>query len=104
MSQFDLFVNPISRARKAYPFVVLIQSDVADTGPERIVAPLAPRSRLQGTTGRLAPTVSVDGVDHVILVPRIMSVRVDELRTTRGSLATHRNAIVAALDFLFLGV
>jgi toxin CcdB len=104
MPQLDVFVNPIARARRAYPFVVVLQSDVADTGRERIVAPLAPRTRLSGTKGKLTPHVKVGGIEHVVLVPRLASVRTDDLRDFCGKLSEYREPIVAALDYLFLGV
>jgi toxin CcdB len=104
MTQFDVFTNPIPRARRVYPFVAVLQSDLADTGRERIVAPLAPRARMPGTAGRLTPHVEVGGVDHVLLVPALTGVPAEELREHRGQLAPHRDAIVAALDYLFLGL
>lgn len=104
MSQFDVFENPVPRARRAYPFVVVLQSDVAGTGRERIVAPLAPRARLTGTAGRLAPHVKVAGVDHVLLVPSLAAVPASDLRAVRGDLSPYRAEIVAALDYLFLGL
>ena len=104
MPQLDVFVNPIGAARRAYPFVVVMQSDVADTGRERIVAPLAPRSRLPGTKGKLTPHVTVAGVEHVLLVPRLTAVAAADLRDVRDRLVGYRDAIVAALDYLFLGV
>ena len=104
MAQFDVFVNPISQARRAYPFVVVLQSDLAETGRERIVAPLAPKTRLTGTAGRLTPHVRVSEVDHVLLVPSMAAVTAGDLREHRGQLLAHREAIVAALDYLFLGV
>lgn len=104
MAQLDVFVNPIPQARRAYPLVAVLQSDIADTGRERIVAPLVPRARLAGTTGRLTPHVKVSGVEHVLLVPRLSAIAAADLRELRGQLGGHRNEIVAALDFLFLGV
>ena len=104
MTQFDIFENPIARARRAYPFVVVLQSDLAETGRDRIVAPLVPRARLAGTAGRLTPHVRVSGADHVLLVPSMAAMRADDLKANRGQLAAYRNDIVAALDFLFLGV
>lgn len=104
MAQFDVFDNPITRARRAYPFVAVLQSDLADTGRDRMVAPLVPRARLPGTVGRLTPHVAVVGVEHVLLVPSMTAVRADDLRAPRGALTSYRDAIVAALDFLFLGV
>ncbi len=103
MAQLDVFVNPIA-ARRAYPLVVVLQSDLADTGRERIVAPVVPRARLTGTVGRMTPHVKVAGAEHVVLVPRLAGVPAGDLRELRGQLTAHRNEIVAALDYLFLGI
>ncbi|HUH01661.1 MAG TPA: CcdB family protein [Kofleriaceae bacterium] len=102
--QFDVFENPIARARRAYPFVAVLQSDLAETGRDRIVAPLAPRALMPGTVGRLTPHVQMLGADHVLLVPGMTTVLADDLRELRGQLAPYRDEIVAALDYLFLGV
>jgi toxin CcdB len=102
--QFEVFENPIARARRAYPFVAVLQSDLAETGRDRIVAPLAPRARLSGTVGRLTPHVVVGGLEHVLLVPSMTTVLADDLRAPRGELGPYRDEIVAALDYLFLGV
>ncbi len=104
MAQFDVFVNPIPRARRVYPYVAVLQSDLADTGRERIVAPLAPKARLTGSVGRMTPHVRVADVDHVLFVPKMAAVSVGDLREPRGQLIAYRDAIVAALDYLFLGV
>lgn len=104
MAQFDVFVNPIAPARRAYPLVVVLQSDLADSGRERIVAPLVPRTRLPGTSGRMTPHVEVEGIEHVLLVPALAAMLAVDLRQPRGELRRYRDAIVAALDFLFLGV
>ena len=104
MAQLEVFDNPITRARRAYPFVVVLQSDLADTGRDRIVAPLVPRSRLSGTAGRLTPHVKIAGAEHVLLVPNLTAVAANDLRNARGQLTGYRDAIIAALDYLFLGV
>lgn len=104
MSQFDVFVNPLPRARRAYPYVVVLQSDLADTGQDRIVAPMAPRSRLSTTAGRLTPHVKLDDVEHVVMVPWLTTTQAADLRDRKGRLTPYRDQIVAALDYLFLGV
>ncbi|MBW4051093.1 MAG: plasmid maintenance protein CcdB [Proteobacteria bacterium] len=103
-AQYDVVDNPVPRARKAFPFVAILQSDLADTGSDRIVAPLVPSAHIPGVVGRLMPIVTVAGVDCVLIVPRLMAVPAAELRTVRDSLSAYRNEIVAALDLLFLGV
>lgn len=104
MAQFDVFVNPIPSARRAYPYVAVLQSELAETGTDRLVAPLVLRARLPGSVGRLTPCVRVGDVEHVLLVPKLAGIASGELRELRGRLVAHREAIVAALDYLFLGV
>ena len=104
MSQYDVFDNPIPQARRAFPFVAVLQSELADTGRDRMVAPLVPRARMTGAVGRLTPVVKVAGVEHVLLVPRMTAMVATDLRTVIDGLTVYRSDIVAALDFLFLGV
>ncbi len=104
MTQYDVFENPITRARRAFPFVAILQSDFADTGAERIVAPLVPRTRIPGVAGRLMPIVNVLGTEHVLIVPRMSAVPAADLRNARDRLLPNQNEIVEALDLLFLGV
>lgn len=102
--QYDVVDNPVPRARGAFPFVAILQSDLADTGSDRIVAPLVPSARIPGVAGRLMPIVKVEGVDHALIVPRLTAVPASELRTAKDSLLAYRNEIIAAVDLLFLGV
>jgi toxin CcdB len=104
VSQYDVFDNPIPQARRAFPFVAVLQSELADTGRDRMVAPLVPRTRMTGTVGRLTPVVQVASVEHVLLVPRMTAIAATDLRTVIDGLAAYRGDIVAALDYLFLGV
>lgn len=102
--QYDVVDNPVPRARRAFPFVAILQSDLADTGSDRIVAPLVLSSRIPGVVGRLMPIVKMKGTEYALIVPRLAAVPAAELRAVKGSLSAFRNEIVAALDLLFLGV
>ena len=104
MAQFDVFVNPRAQARRAYPYLTVMQSDLAETGRDRMVAPLAPKARITAPAGRVAPQVRVSEIDLVLLVPRMEVIDVAQLRELRGRLTSYRDEIVAALDHLFLGV
>jgi hypothetical protein len=59
---------------------------------------------MSGAAGRLTPVVKVAGVEYVLLVPRMTAVSAGDLRALRDELTSYRNEIVAALDYLFLGV
>ena len=102
--QYDVVDNPVPRARGAFPFVAILQSDLADTGSDRIVAPLVLASRIPSVVGRLMPIVKVKGADYALIVPRLAAVPAAELRAVKENVSAHRSEIVAALDLLFLGV
>jgi len=104
MTQFDVFVNPIAAMRKAYPFVVVLQSDLARDAREPIVAPLVPRQSMLKIAGRLTPIIAFQGSEHVVLVPALMGVRFRDLTERRGSIASGRSELLGAIDYLFFGV
>jgi len=103
MRQFDVIGNPVPRGRPALPFVTILQSDLADTGTDRVVAPLAPAAAMPLLAGRLIPIVRVDGRDYALLVPALTTLRATDLRQVVASLADERARILAALDYLFIG-
>jgi toxin CcdB len=103
MRQFDVLDNPIPRARRALPFVAILQSDLAETGRERVVAPLAPSAAIPQIAGRLIPIVQVENQKYALLVPSVTVLPVTDLRHVVASLADERERILAALDYLFIG-
>jgi len=103
MRQFDVLDNPILRARRAMPFVAILQSDLAETGGERVVAPLAPSAALPPLAGRLLPIVTVENQDYALLVPSLTALPAADLRNVVTNLAADHERIVAALDYLFIG-
>ena len=101
--QFDVFRNPVPQARRAFPFVAALQSDMAETGRDRVVAFLAPKSALPPLPGRLMPIVSVEAKDYVLLIPSLTNLPASDLTRAVANIGSSRDAIVAALDYLFLG-
>ena len=104
MMQFDVFPNPVTRARGSYPFVVVLQADVAQDGPERAVAPVAPRSAVTAMAGRLTPIMTIEHDEFVLLVPSLTTIPAQDLNRAVSSLAARRHDILAAIDYLFFGV
>ena len=80
------------------PYLVVLRSDFAETGDERVVAPLSPSAVFSPTTQRLFPAVELDGQQYRMLVPALAT-----LRQPVGNLGDARSAIIAALDYLFFG-
>jgi toxin CcdB len=103
LCQFDVLDNPIPRARRAFPFVAVLQSDLAETGSDRVIAPLAPSAALPTLAGRLIPIVRVRDQECALLVPSLTTLPAAELRYVIANLANDRARILAALDYLFIG-
>lgn len=104
MAQFDVFVNPLANSRRAYPFVAAMQSDIASNASDQIVAPLAPLASMSGVAGKLTPVVSVNGMDHLVVVPRLTPIRSRDLAASISSIASARRNLLAAIDYLFFGI
>ncbi len=105
MLQFDVFPNPIPGARRAYPFVVCLQSALLADRTNQVVAPLAPRGAMSPRAdSRLLPVVSIDDAELVVLVTSLTTVPAAELSRRTANLARHRDALLGAVDLLFYGV
>lgn len=102
--QFDVHPNPIPRARRAFPLVVILQADIAETGRDRLIALMAPLAEMPGVIGRLTPIVEVQGHRYVLMLPSIAGLPGSDLQTPIGNVGAERDRIVAGLDWLFLGV
>jgi hypothetical protein len=102
--QLDVFPNPLVRARRAYPFVVVLQADIAALGRERVIAFVAARAQMGPVAGRLMPIVELGGREFVVLMPSLTNVPVSELKDAVGNLNGFRDRIVDALDWMFLGI
>jgi toxin CcdB len=103
MRQFDLFANPFARSRERQPLLVNLQSDLLVRSLHTIVvAPLEPAAS-GPFPDRLNPVVAFDGVDYVVVVQELVTIRKSALGEAVGSVANARDAIVAALDMLFTG-
>jgi hypothetical protein len=102
--QHELYANPNPRSRCAYPFIVVLQADVAE-GETRLIAPLAPRvGPFSGAVSRALPVIHHDDRQYVLTLPLISAMPRRRLRKAVGSLAPYRADITRALDFLLFGI
>jgi hypothetical protein len=99
--QHKLFANPSRHARATYPFVVVLQADIAE-GAERIVAPLS-RAGAEPPS-RMRPLILHDGVEFVVIMRLLGILPARLLRHPVGCIARNRDDLTRALDCLFLGI
>ena len=102
--QFEVFPNPLARARRAFPYVVVLQADIAAMGRERVVAFVAAKKQIGPVGGRLMPVVEIGDREFVLLMPSITNVPVSELGASVGDVEAFRDKIVDAIDWMFLGI
>lgn len=102
--QHEVYDNPAPRPRRAFPFIAVLQADIAEEGRGRIVAPMAPRAAFPAAVGRLLPVVRHGGEDFYLALESMTSLPIRVLRNPVSSIARHRDAITRALDWLFTGV
>ena len=104
MAQFDVYPNPEPSQKDKIPFLLDLQSDLLQGLNTTVVAPLYDLE----LTGRppmrgVSPVFEVEGRKVVMVTPELAGVPVKRLPSNIGNLARERNAIIAALDFVFTG-
>ena len=104
MAQFDVYPNPEPSQQDKIPFLLDLQCDLLHSLNTTVVAPLYDLE----STGRPAmrgvmPVFEVGGRKVVMVTPELAGVPLKRLPPKVGNLATQRDSIIAALDFLFTG-
>lgn len=100
--QFDVVANPDPIEAAHRPYLLILQSDLVSGLTSTVVAPLVPREQMKGAH-RLNPIVRVEGDDYWLATHELFAVDQRILRGKITTLADHRDAIIAALDFVFIG-
>lgn len=104
MAQFTVFRNKNARSKVVFPLLVDVQSDLLDALQTRVVIPLSKVAAItKNPVSQLTPVLEFEGVSYVLVTPQLAGVAQSELGPVTGSLAHHRETILAAMDFLLLG-
>jgi toxin CcdB len=101
--QFDVVPNPDASDASNRPFLVVLQSDLVSGLRSTVVAPLVAREQLAGAR-RMNPIFSVGGREYWLATHELFAVERRALKGRVASLADQRDAIIAAVDFVFTGI
>lgn len=104
MRRFDVFRNPNPKSAKAFPYLVVLQSELLDGLATQVVAPLVRASVLGKPARRLNPAFEVEGQTVFLLTQQLGPVSTRALSQHVASLEGQRHVITAALDLLFSGI
>lgn len=98
MARFEVFKN-----ERGDGYLLDVQSDLLSGFNTRVVVPLLPRAEAPAPAQYLNPIFKIKG-DEVVMATQFMAaVPIGELRTSVHQLEEQQQAIMAALDMLFLG-
>jgi toxin CcdB len=100
--QFDVVPNPDRDDARLRPYLIILQSDLISGLRSTIVAPLITRREISGAP-RLNPLVVVNGQEYWLAMHELFAIDRRILGETVASLDAEHDAIIAAIDFLFLG-
>jgi len=104
MAQFDVYRNPGKRTARAYPFLIVVQSDRWAITGTRLVAPLVLRSAMplvEVAQHVLTPVVDIHGSEVFLNPFDVTPIPIDKLGKSVSSLGGNSEAkrrIQSALD------
>ena len=105
MRRLDVFRNADRASAKHIPFLLIVQSELLDDIPTRVVVPMVVPHALGGPPAKmLNPEFEIEGQNVVMLTQQLAGVAVQRLKVRVANLDDRRHDIVRALDFLFSGI
>lgn len=104
MAQWDVYPNPTVASRDRIPYLVVLQSDLLELLPTRLVAPLSRSAVERGLAQRLAPSFDVAGESLRLKPHEAGVVPARALRQPVASLRTESHRIVDAFDAVISGL
>ncbi len=105
MSQFTVYQNKNPQTKKAYPYFVDIQSNLLEALSTTVVIPLCSMSSMgQRPITKLCPIVEVQNRKYVVLTQQLAGIDKKHLGAEVSNLAEHRQAFIAAIDFVISGI
>lgn len=104
MAQYDVFPNPSASSSAGIPFVVVVQSDLLEALPTRLVIPLALLDIAGKVPKALCPVIVVKGRRLHALAHYAAPVPAKVLRRPVENVAPQSSALVSAMDAVLSGI
>lgn len=105
MPQFAVYKNRNAATRARFPLLLDVQSNLLEPLSTRVVVPLSPVAAARDVVMKqLAPILTIDRKQYVMLTPQLVGISTRELGQPIGSVVDERATIIAALDLLITGI
>ena len=104
MAQFDIYSNINPNTKKAFPYIIDVQSSFLESLETRLVIPLMLKSQFgENAIKNLTPCIIIKNQEYLILTPQIAAIHKKHLGKPVDNFKNERNAIVSSIDFLITG-
>jgi toxin CcdB len=105
VGQFAVHRNLDEATQDRYPLFVDVQDDLLCFLATRVVIPLTPRDRRgHDMILALAPPLTIDGKDYVLLAPQLMHLKASQLGPIVAQLEAERHDVLRSVEMIFRGL
>lgn len=101
--QFDVYPTP-GRGREVFPYLVDVQSELADGFSTRFVVPLMLAGPKVMALQRANPLIEFEGQRHLFVANQLANISAGRLGKPVGNVAGWRGEMIAAIDFMVTGI
>lgn len=105
MAQFQVFHNPNSQTKKAYPYILDVQSPILDSLETRLVIPLSALPGLrEKKIKELNPAMMINGKEVMVVTQQMAAINKKDIGSFVCDATSFRQQIISAIDFLITGI
>ena len=102
MKQFDIFVNPVAKGEKLYPYVCLLQNKLFGDLSSQVIAFISCDESI--AFDKLSVPIVVDSHDYYICLNVLATIENSRLTEFVDNVSDRREDILSAYDTLFTGI
>ena len=104
MGQFGIYQNKNALTRKAYPYLIDVQSSLLESLGTRLVVPMTEKAHFSDKIIKeLNPTIMIGGTEYTALVQQMAAIKKENMGKAIGECMNERQALLSAVDFLITG-
>jgi len=104
MAQFEVFHNPNPQTKKAYPYLLDVQSPILDSLETRLIIPLSVLPGLrEKKIKELNPSMMINGKEVIVATQQMAAIHKKDIGSFVCEATNFRQQIISAIDFLITG-
>lgn len=102
MNQFDIYVNPIAKGKKLYPYVCLLQNKLFDDLSSQVIAFVSCDESI--AFDKVSVPINLGSQDYFICMNVLATLENSKLNEFVENVSDSKEDILSAYDILFTGI